>query len=955
MYNPIKNNEDTIVTILVTDNDPQDAIDSITQNTEHKLISTTAEDLDSTIASMKSAKLSIAMIAFNFDAPSAYNIVKLCMYNKIEMINIITNEAIKRRFGGALENVYLLSDIYKRFSTFSNLSILANSVRSLVPIQRSFPEAVSLLSSLAEIPELNAEQELNKSVQNIRSVVNETTNLRHSTKLSSPAEMDIKVFRSLECKSAIDLVKSNTGSGKTTFAKKTCTRAHRDGIKTCSITTLRSVVEQYTPKKVRTVVAHSETNISAFEQADHFTCTMHSLLKDHVFEFLKSCGVFIWDECEKSAQALFEETVAVDAEFLNRTQKEIIRERLTELFSMQNTRVIAMDADASDAVSLRYLKSLGKKVNAYDLNYFKPALSQSSIADVTNQKELDLQLIAMARPHINNHSELLKNPYANITTQVDDIDMVKARLVASNLVSDEKMFIATDNKKEAIQLVKDAGYVKGSGFIDEEAALKGGILLLHADNKGMTAQSNFIANPNSELSNYKTVIVTPCLREGFNITADFCDTVTVLCYRILQPMALVQMSRRLRTATNIVFALDTTRNPSFSYSNYREDTETLSEKLEAEFATRKKVLLSDLALSLSLTLENLGFNHKSPVRYSEEELLASKKSSKANRDAGKKFRRQAIENAECLSVDKAKALSESTIKPEEMAVAIEKVEVAKKLSIATKKVDVKAVKFNETFRKNELITLAEIAHGKSAIGHKANAKPTVQQKRVADSMQILFEALDGNVVDECGNEIEIDNLATEFVITNYASVYSHIQAFKSKFNKAFEANDKFEITVSKPRAKNEDIAKKDLKALLKLMGIDNTKIGNKNNIRYKHFLHPLAASVLISHGFVSKSDLVNTHTIKKDKTNVLNAKATTRKSSTASSTVVDIDEDKLIAIGENKTISNLALAIASENHNLIRPRRIKKLNITAIRRVHETKGSDEVMSRNEVKEVLKYI
>ncbi len=40
MYTPIKNNDETIVTIIVTDNANQDAIDSIIKTTNHKLVST---------------------------------------------------------------------------------------------------------------------------------------------------------------------------------------------------------------------------------------------------------------------------------------------------------------------------------------------------------------------------------------------------------------------------------------------------------------------------------------------------------------------------------------------------------------------------------------------------------------------------------------------------------------------------------------------------------------------------------------------------------------------------------------------------------------------------------------------------------------------------------------------------------------------------------------------------
>lgn len=48
MYTPLKNNDDTIVTIIVTDNANQDAIDSIIKNTNHKLVSTSSECLSPT-------------------------------------------------------------------------------------------------------------------------------------------------------------------------------------------------------------------------------------------------------------------------------------------------------------------------------------------------------------------------------------------------------------------------------------------------------------------------------------------------------------------------------------------------------------------------------------------------------------------------------------------------------------------------------------------------------------------------------------------------------------------------------------------------------------------------------------------------------------------------------------------------------------------------------------------
>ncbi|HHY0542541.1 TPA: hypothetical protein ACVU5I_004524, partial [Vibrio parahaemolyticus] len=484
MYTPLKNNDDTIVTIIVTDNANQDAIDSIIKNTNHKLVSTSSECLSPTVATMKSAKLKVALVAFDFSMMNVHSVVETCMYNKVEIKDVNSNRIIKRKEYGILSDVHLLADFYDEFSTDKNLSILANAVRSLVPVHASVNEAISMLSSIADIPLQIAEKKLNASISTIRNVVNSTTNLNYSTKLSSKEEMYVKVFnRANENVDTIELIKAQTGANKTTYAQKLCRLAYSKQVKSCSITTLRSVAEQYAPKKAKTVVAHSEESISAFEQADHFSCTMHSLLKDHVFEFVKNCGYFIFDECEKNIQALFEESNSAEVEFLNQKQKETIRTRLTELFEKKQARVVAMDADASDAISLSFLRSFGKKVSAYDLNYSEP--TPPSHAKTSKGTESALQLLELARPFIKSSGTCQQNPYSSITTQIDDIDMMEARLIEKKLIDDnENMFIASDNKREAINMLKDSGYVKKSGFVDEKAALKARILLVHADNKG---------------------------------------------------------------------------------------------------------------------------------------------------------------------------------------------------------------------------------------------------------------------------------------------------------------------------------------------------------------------------------------------------------------------------------------------------------------------------------------
>jgi hypothetical protein len=73
-----------------------------------------------------------------------------------------------------------------------------------------------MLSTIADVPAQIAEQKLNASISTIRNVVNSTTNLNYSTKLSSKEEMYVKVFnRANESVDTIELIKAQTGAEKT--------------------------------------------------------------------------------------------------------------------------------------------------------------------------------------------------------------------------------------------------------------------------------------------------------------------------------------------------------------------------------------------------------------------------------------------------------------------------------------------------------------------------------------------------------------------------------------------------------------------------------------------------------------------------------------------------------------------------------------------------------------------
>lgn len=109
---------------------------------------------------MKSAKLKVSLVAFDFSMMNVHSVVETCMYNKVEIKDVNSNRIIKRKEYGILSDVHLLADFYDEFSTDKNLSILANAIRSLVPVHASVNEAISMLSSIADIPLQIAEKNL---------------------------------------------------------------------------------------------------------------------------------------------------------------------------------------------------------------------------------------------------------------------------------------------------------------------------------------------------------------------------------------------------------------------------------------------------------------------------------------------------------------------------------------------------------------------------------------------------------------------------------------------------------------------------------------------------------------------------------------------------------------------------------------------------------------------------
>ncbi|MCV5391131.1 hypothetical protein OFC62_41065, partial [Escherichia coli] len=61
---------------------------------------------------MKSAKLKVALVAFDFSMMNVHSAVEICMHNKIEIKDVNSGRIIKRKEDGILSDVYLLVDFY---------------------------------------------------------------------------------------------------------------------------------------------------------------------------------------------------------------------------------------------------------------------------------------------------------------------------------------------------------------------------------------------------------------------------------------------------------------------------------------------------------------------------------------------------------------------------------------------------------------------------------------------------------------------------------------------------------------------------------------------------------------------------------------------------------------------------------------------------------------------------
>ncbi|WP_155486668.1 hypothetical protein, partial [Vibrio campbellii] len=744
-------------------------------NSTDRIVVTTQNHLVLTIRKHEAKDKVITAIHFDFKAKYASSIALTAIKHKLNMHDISTDTIIST----GNSDVSFAKYVCEAFNQFNSQLLLresAKSVKSLVPSMiSSDEEAVKSLIEWTGVRTEKAETIYEESHSDLMEEIIKSVTLTADHNTYELHDMEVEVFAQNERN--VVVLRSPTGTCKTEFAKALIEREAQKGRKTATITGLIAVVKQHTPVGVAS--AFYDEQMHVIENASHLSATVNSLTNAFTAETVKEADTIIIDECEKVLQSVFDPR----SDYISELAKRTIRAELAQAIR-SNKKVVFMDADATDAISVRYAKAFGRKVKTVNMR---------------------------------------KNVYRDIATTVESIEMMNQELIAKKLLGKNPMFIACDRKSEIDRLVEQSGYTNAKGKVDYNKALKAGILVVHSENKGGKEQRAFLKNPNKEIVKYRTVIVSPCLKEGFSITANHADEVIVLCNRVLQPAALVQLARRLRTAIRLTFAVPTFSQAA-AYTDYRADAiqGNITSELEAEFLVRDELLKSNLRFTLAKTLQLLGFNVER-VDVDFEEIKAASKADKVSKEAFEKSEMKATTEASSLNNVSIAELKEKEELTTDENYAVKKYEIAQRLRISTECVGEDVYEFNKVFKKDFLKAL------------KGNLLNGGTNSKEAKAMKVLADALGVK-------ELSVD---TEIVVEDTTAVYNHI--VDKQHRSTFNAAGICELKAGKKRSdtKGKKAASRALKEIMTALGFEEKRNRKGNTTNGKIYtLHKLAKSAL---------------------------------------------------------------------------------------------------------------
>lgn len=489
---------------------------------------------------------------------------------------------------------------------------------------RTMPLINSTVDSCLATYAVNAINKLQQPV--LRHALNEQLSHCRSQvkKLMCPTvQTDLVTVKSLDapkCSKLINntrtlAIKSATGTGKTKHIfGPVAQTAKKQNKKVTYLSYLTALVEQYCTDNLATSY---NDELSKLEEASAIGVVVNSIWKTHIFTFLKQTDILIIDEFEKVLSTV------VCSEHSKQLPKQLVFECLSEI--IRNVpQLIVGDADISN-IGLSYIKGLRGEVTLLNCT---------------------------------------ANPYSNIKAVISDKNQYISTLSPETSLDQDKVFLF-DSLSTLRLVTKSLGYENQEQLDCEKAALADGVLIIHADNKGMPEQSAFLANPNGEISKYKAIMASPCLGSGFSITTHFSDNVVVFCDKTLAPLELVNFARRFRTAKTIWFVIDGSVDftaPKAHDIKYDASFHVqATDKLNIEFVNTRRTLFASFALHMHLTLGELGF-----VTTSAPCSLSGQYRAKQNVTQQQKSLQElvinAIVNAPNLSDEQAVMLCDSNIR-----------------------------------------------------------------------------------------------------------------------------------------------------------------------------------------------------------------------------------------------------------------------------------------------------
>lgn len=774
MYQVLRNPGQNLVDLLI--NGSEHSGKHLVKCCKNRLVETTVENLEQVIDIHLAKSKTIGCVYFSFIDKHTEKLALICVKRHIKIGDAESEERVNFPSSEFPQIAYPLA-VHKKFPHFKKIErYLFETVRSKVNLSQR-EQVITLIVNEIDKTYQDIQLLINKLYCPVRSSVKDTVTLNADEVVDSSIHLRMGAY--WHDNRGVYIVRAGTGIGKTYQALRMFRREKSRGRKTAIISNLISVVKQYKPKDIKAVLY--DEDMHEIETADHFSLTINALVNGYHNYKLAQADTIVIDECEKVLQALFDPNVTYIPEF----DKKIIRNNLANLLKDKSKKLIFMDADASERVTSAFVHEYRKQ-------------------DVTS---------------VNFPTTI----YKNIEAHVDELELVQSKLIEKKLLSSEKQFIACDSRKMIEHLLKESGYTDSNGYACIQAALKEKILVVHSKVKDFKEQATFLENPNQEISKYRTVIVSPSLREGFDIKAKYCDEVIVLSRNVLQPLQLIQLARRLRKANKILFAVSHQIDMRYDKSKLRyrsQGDDTILEKLKREFEKRETLLKINQPLALTETLEALGFD----VTAHPISLVELSNGSKAVTSTAKE-RLEEIHKARVLSQMEFYQLNSSSALTVADEMAVERWKIADKLNIAVKDVTKEVVQFHEQFELEASQALLRAAQG------------TTSTDLLASKMAIIVSTLglNGLSIDDTF-EVKDSLEAYENIITQKALLGD---CFDKKYAKKLQKMDIVDI--------KKNAATLRLNTLLKRLGIEKKggNKGNKNNRRSEYQFSPLAISALL--------------------------------------------------------------------------------------------------------------